>query len=378
MPDSNATTSQKIPESALPRNDQDLRDWLRLIRSRRVGPATFIRLMREYGNASAALDALPAIASNAGVKDYVPCTVDAAMHEFKSGTALGAQLIALGAPDYPPLLALIDDAPPMIWALGDTKLAAKRCIGLVGARNASSLGRRMAARLAGELAEAGYVVVSGLARGIDAEAHQASLSTGTIAVHAGGVDNIYPQENTELARAILEKGLRISEMPIGTQPQARHFPRRNRIISGLCTGIVVIEGAVRSGSLITAKDALDQGREVMAVPGHPLDSRAGGCNQLIRDGAIMVRSTQDILNAIGDEQAKLPAKPSPKKQPETHSNSDTIIMSLLSPTPAPEDLIIRQCGLPIHRAMAALGTLELDNRIQRHPGGLVSLSQNAV
>lgn len=245
--------SAKIPASALPQSLNDKLDWLRLYRSRRVGPVTFIRLVREHGSVAAALDILPSIAANAGVSDYQAVSREIAKEELQAGQALGAELLFLGAENYPPRLATIQDPPPVLWALGDLSVALRPSVAFVGARNSSSLGRRMASKLSQDLSNEGYVIVSGLARGVDAEAHKSALCGGTIAVLAGGVDNIYPKENSALARDILENGLRVSEMPIGQQPQARHFPRRNRIISGLSHAVLVIEGASKSGSLITAK-----------------------------------------------------------------------------------------------------------------------------
>ncbi|MBD3679204.1 MAG: DNA-protecting protein DprA, partial [Rhodobacteraceae bacterium] len=286
------------PQLCAPRDDADRRDWLRLLRSRRVGPATFYRLMGEHGSAAAALEALPEVARAAGVKDYAPCSPDRAEAEIEAARLAGAKLLAWGAADYPASLTELSDAPPLLWAIGDTAILQRPMIALVGARNASSLGTRMARRLAAELSEAGYVVVSGLARGIDTAAHLAAIDGGTLAVMAGGVDVVYPLENAVLAQEIAEKGLRLSEQPMGLVPQARHFPRRNRIVSGLAQAVVVVEAAAKSGSLITALNALDQGREVLAVPGHPFDARASGCNALLRDGATLVRGTEDVLAAL--------------------------------------------------------------------------------
>ena len=282
---------------APPMTASDRLDWLRLIRSRRVGPATFHRLMADHGTAAAALAALPGIASGAGVAGYAPCPVEVVRAEIAQARIAGARLLCRGEPDYPAALLPLGDAPPVLWVIGDSSILNRPAVALVGARNASSLGLRMARRLSESLSEAGFVVVSGLARGVDAEAHQAAVPGGTVAVMAGGVDVIYPAENTALAAAIITHGCRVSENPMGTEPQARHFPQRNRIISGLVRAVVVVEAATRSGSLLTARAALDQGREVLAVPGHPLDARAAGCNQLIRDGATLVRSASDVIEA---------------------------------------------------------------------------------
>jgi len=260
-------------------------------------------------------------------------------------------------------------------------------VALVGARNASSLGTRMARALARELGEAGYVVASGLARGVDAAAHLAAVESGTIAVLAGGVDVIYPAENAGLAADIARRGLLLSEQPMGMAPQARHFPHRNRIISGLARAVVVVEAAARSGSLITARDALDQGREVLAVPGHPFDARAAGCNMLIRDGALLVRGGKDVIAALPmeetDEQPELPKRPAapdtpPAPPPDKRSLRETAklhqqILSRLGPSPLAEDQLIRDLAAPAGRVGPALVDLELDGKITRQAGGLLAL-----
>lgn len=288
-----------------PTAKEDDLSFLRLIRSRRVGPATFHRLIAEHGSIAAALAALPDIAGEAGIEGYEPCSEAAAAAELAAGRKAHARLIRYDAPEYPPLLREVADAPPAIWVKGNAAILLRPALAIVGARNASSLGLRMARGMAGALAEAGIVTVSGLARGIDSAAHEASLKGGTIAVMAGGIDEIYPSENRVLAASICDRGCLVSEQPPGLEPFARHFPLRNRIISGLGHGVVVVEAAVKSGSLITARNALDQGREVLAVPGHPVDGRAGGCNQLIRDGAILVRNAEDVIEALPSLQAAL-------------------------------------------------------------------------
>ena len=251
-------------------------------------------------------------------------------------------------------------------------------VALVGARNASALGCRMAARLAAELGEMGFVVGSGLARGIDAAAHRAALVTGTVAAQAGGVDDVYPPENAALADEIARCGLRLSEMPMGHAPRAQDFPRRNRIVSGLALGVVVVEGATRSGSLITARNALDQGREVMAVPGNPMDARAGGCNQLIRDGAVLVRSAADIAEALAEILGAPPAARRPEAVPPAPPTAadpvEARLLALLGPSPVAEDCLIRDLALPAAAVAAALLGLELAGRVLRHPGGFVSLA----
>lgn len=376
---------------------EDPVDWLRLIRSRRVGPATFHRLVAEQGDVRAALAALPEIARAAGVEGYEPCPADVARAELSRGRALGARLLRHGGPDYPAALMDLPDAPPLLWCLGDPSLLSRPMVALVGARNASSLGLRMARRLAETLGQAGQVVISGLARGIDAESHRAALGTGTVAVLAGGVDVIYPPENACLYRDIAAQGCLVSEQPVGCEPQARHFPQRNRIISGLSRAVVVVEAASRSGSLITAKDALDQGREVLAVPGHPFDARAAGCNQLIRDGAVLVRSAGDVLEAIGlaeapapgqgvdapPEAVTLPAVPRPSAvvlpgpAPARRPLSEIAalhgrILDRLGPSPLAEDQLIRDLAEPASVVAPELVALELEGRIQRAAGGLLS------
>lgn len=356
--------------------------WLQLIRSRRVGPATFHRMLREHGDAQAALAALPAIAASAGVDNYEVCPQGVAAAELAKGARAGARLILWGQADYPAALMDLADAPPILWAQGDVDLLQRPMIALVGARNASSLGVRMARSLAAGLGAAGHVVVSGLARGIDAAAHEAALDTGTIAVQAGGVDVMYPEENATLAGKIALQGCRISEHPLGLMPQARHFPQRNRIVSGLSRAIVVVEAAMKSGSLITARDGADQGRDVMAVPGHPFDARAAGCNMLIRDGATLVRSAQDILEALGhftSASMKSPEMPPPQHAashtPRPRTDISTLhsqILARLGPSPVAEDQLARDLNQPTSALAPALITLELDGIVLRQPGGLLS------
>lgn len=358
-------------------------DWLRLIRSRRVGAVTFHRLLAEHGSPHAALMALPTIARAAGVEGYSTCPDMVAQAELRAGRAFGAKLLLWGAPDYPQALMPLSDAPPVLWARGNLDLLHRPMVAMVGARNASSLGLRMARRLAEGLGQGGQVVVSGLARGIDTAVHEAALDTGTVAVMAGGVDVTYPEENAELARQIAAKGCLLSEQPMGLVPQTRHFPARNRIISGLSRAVVVVEAAARSGSLITARDAADQGREVLAVPGHPFDARAAGCNNLIRDGATLVRHAADVAEALGlvaPDQADLPvpvlpALPGPEAPRRSFSDLAAVhgqILARLGPSPLAEDQLIRDLALPPSVLTPALVSLELDGRIARAPGGLLS------
>jgi len=359
-----------------PSGDQDRLLRLRLIRSRRVGPATYLRLLSEHGSAAAALDALPEVAKAAGVSGYEACPEAVVAAELRAASRVGARMLCLGDADYPALLAEISDAPPILWAIGQGSVVHRPCVAMVGTRNASSLGARMTRRLAADLGEAGFTVVSGLARGIDALAHKASLATGTVAVCAGGVDVIYPTENTDLAKEIAQQGLMLSEHPFGLSPQARHFPRRNRIVSGLAQGVIVVEAAARSGSLITARMAADQGRDVLAVPGHPLDSRASGGNILLRDGATLIRSAEDVIEALGapaqETRVAKPAKPAPKQpEPAQSGGAEAQILSLLTETPIPEDHLIRDTGRSPRDIGQALAILELSGRVKRSPGALV-------
>lgn len=364
--------------------------WLQLIRSRRIGPVAFHRLLADHGGVEPALRALPEIARAAGAQEYEVCPWGVVRHELAQGRAAGARLLLHGAADYPPALMSLPDAPPVLWVQGDASLLQRPMMALVGARNASSLGLRMARRLAEALGTAGQVVVSGLARGIDAEAHRASLGSGTVAVQPGGVDVVYPVENTELAAAILAQGCRLSEQPMGLTPQTRHFPLRNRLISGLSRAVVVVEAAARSGTLLTAEIAAEQGREVFAVPGHPFDPRSAGCNQLIRDGATLLRGPQDLFEALGIA-ARAPVLPDsaedqppallpdalPGPVPARRPFGDLAalhrkILDRLSPSPLAEDQLIRDLALPPDTLTSELTTLELDGKIQRQTGGLIA------
>ena len=377
-----------------PTTEDDRVSWLRLLRSSRVGPATFLRLMAEHGSATAALKALPDVARAAGVDSYSACPHGVALAEYRDGLAAGARMICIGEDAYPPALAAIPDAPPILWVMGDPAILARPMLAMVGARNASSLGGRMARGLARDLGEAGYVIVSGLARGIDTAAHAATLGTGTVAVQAGGVDVLYPAENAELAHDIAATGLRISEQPMGLIPQARHFPRRNRIISGLVQAVLVIEAAAKSGSLITARCALDQGREVMAVPGHPYDARAAGCNMLIRDGARLVRHAADVIEALAplapprlapplpgpgaprtDPPGAIQRPPAPAQPLRSLRETAALhgqILTRLGPSPLPEDQLIRDLDRGAQTVSPALVSLELEGQIDRQPGGMLS------
>ena len=351
--------------------------WLRLLRSRRVGVSTFHRLLGEFGSAKAALDVLPEIAAEAGVDNYQICPEGVIEAELKAARKARARLIRYGEAVYPAPLYDLPDAPPMLWARGDTSLLKRDGIAMVGARNASSLGLRMARSLAIELGRENHVIISGMARGIDAAAHEASLETGTIAVFGGGADVIYPAENRQLAEKLLKQGLILSEQAMGLQPQSRHFPARNRIISGLARAVVVVEAAAKSGSLITAKNALDQGRDVLAVPGHPFDTRAAGCNLLIRDGARLVRKAADIIEELPPApipQTELPLEPPapPKRSLKETAHLHQTILNKLGPSPIAEDQLIQDLKASARDVSPALTTLELHGKILRRAGGLLS------
>ncbi|WP_299028811.1 DNA-processing protein DprA [uncultured Sulfitobacter sp.] len=375
-------SSTHPPLPPTPEDEQFAR--LRLLRSRRVGISTYKRLLIEHGTAQNALAALPEVARAAGVSGYEICPEGVVRAELRAAHTLGAKLLHIDHPDYPSSLAELDDAPPFLWLVGNPEWLARPMIALVGARNASSLGTRMARTLAHDLGEAGFVVVSGLARGVDAAAHLAALPFGTIAVQAGGVDIMYPAENTALAGDIATQGLRLSEQPIGLQPTARHFPRRNRIISGLSRATVVVEAAAKSGSLITARDALDQGRDVLAVPGHPFDARAAGCNMLIRDGATLVRNAADIIEALGPlhaEPAELPLAPpkpqasqarKPRRSLRETASLHLTILQRLGPSPVPEDQLIRDLQITPAAITPTLVELEMDGKVTRSAGGMLS------
>jgi DNA processing protein len=366
--------------SAGPRlSDEERIDWLRLIRSENVGPRTFRTLLRYYGNARAALRALPELASRGGAKR--PARI-AAREEVERDLAamrsLDAGFVAWGEPEYPRALGMIDDAPPLISVRGNIALLERPMVAIVGSRNASAAGAKITGRLARDLGQAGFAIVSGLARGIDAAAHRASLATGTIAVLAGGQDRIYPPEHADLLEAILAEGAALSEMPLGWEPRARDFPRRNRLISGLTLGLVVVEAARRSGSLITVRFALEQGREVFAVPGSPLDPRAEGTNGLLKQGATLVTEASDVtavLEPILGRRIEPPAEaapppPEPEILPDTAARNR--VLSLLGPTPVTLDDLVRLAEAPPGVVRTVLLELELAGRVERHRDGSVS------
>ncbi|WP_196258527.1 DNA-processing protein DprA [Pelagibacterium limicola] len=356
-------------------------DWLRLIRTDNVGPQTFLQLISRFGSAGTALEALPGLIRRNGTSPSAIPAAAEAEDEIARAERIGARFVALGEPDYPPHLEHIHAPPPLIAVKGSHIVSAQKTIGIVGARNASAAGRRMAQLLASDLGNAGYAVVSGLARGIDAAAHDASLRTGTIAVLAGGLDRLYPQENIPLAEAIVDQGgALVSEMPFGWEARARDFPRRNRLVAGISLGVVIVEAAKRSGSLITARLALEQNREVFAVPGSPLDPRAEGGNALIRQGAILITSAEDIINDLAqsrppqadlfqedDQDQPLGAVPDPT------SDERTQLLDALSPAPVSIDTLVEVTGLPAGTVQILLLELDLAGRIERSGGQLVAL-----
>lgn len=364
-------------------DDVQRRDWVRLLKSENVGPATFRQLINRFGSAAAALEALPELSRRGGLKR--PITIypaEAAERDLANTGRIGARLVAIGEQEYPELLRHIEAAPPLLCLKGDASVLAMPCIGIVGARNASAAGRRFARDLAMALAEAGLCIVSGLARGIDTAAHEAALPRPTAAVLAGGIDVIYPPENEALHGRIAEQGLLVSEMMPGTVPKAEHFPRRNRIISGTSLGVIVVEAELRSGSLITARLAGEQGREVFAVPGSPLDPRAAGPNKLIREGAALVTGPSDVLEALGPAlSGQMPMLPEPFMAPASDFSGDAAlaeslrgrVLSLLGPSPVAVDDVIRESGAPAAAVMTALLELELAGRLSRHGRQRVSL-----
>ena len=342
-----------------------------------MGPVTFRQLLRRFGSAGAALEAVPELARRGGGKPPRLFERTAAEREMAAVEKLGARYLALGQGLYPRLLAEMDDAPPLLIARRDLKLLDRTAVAIVGARNASAAACRFARGLAHDLGQQNLVVVSGLARGVDSAAHDGALESGTIGVIAGGVDVFYPPENEQRQRTMYERGLVIAEMPPGTEPRARHFPYRNRIIAGISAGTVVVEAAPRSGSLITARLAAEAGREVMAVPGSPLDPRAQGCNQLIRDGATLVQNARDVVEELGPVEARVRSSGSDYRTEPAPVNGDDEALAgveeLLGPSPVPVDEIIRLSGASSGAVQMALLELDLAGKLDRHAGGKVSL-----
>ncbi len=367
--------------------DAQLLDWLRLTRSENVGPITFRNLINRYGSANAALQALPELSRRGGLKRGIKiCSIERAEAEIETVHALGARHVALNQKGYPGLLHHIDGPPPIIIAKGRGELADKSIFAVVGARNASAVGKKLTTGFVKELCASGLVIASGLASGIDTAAHTAALGSGTIAVVAGGIDRIYPKENADLQQQISEQGLLIAEYPPGTSPRSQHFPRRNRLVSGISLGVLVVEAALRSGSLITARLAAEQGREVFAVPGSPLDPRAAGTNKLLQDGAQMVLRSADILNVL--ETFSNPGFIKPQNDFIESGDADLTdhhpiefgadvrsrIVDLLSIVPVEVDELIRQSDQPAAAVQTVLIELELAGRLVRHSRQLVSLT----
>lgn len=357
--------------------DRAAAERLRLIRTPRIGPVTYAQLIARFGSAGAAIAALPDLAMRGGGR--APALADPALieREMAAVARAGARYLFLDDPDYPPLLAETDSAPPALIVRGDALLLGRPTVAMVGARNASAAACRFARQLAAELGQAGATVVSGLARGIDGAAHQGSLASGTVGVIASGIDIVFPPEHRELQEQVARHGLLIAENPPGTEPLARFFPQRNRIIAGLALGTVVVEAAPRSGSLITARLAGEMGREVMAVPGSPLDPRAQGCNQLIRDGATLIQNAADVLEMIRPIDFRAVRAPAasyasgPPREPDAAERER--IVGLLGPVPVAVDEIIRQSGAAPASVAMVLLELELAGRLERHAGGKVSL-----
>lgn len=372
-----------------PPSDSERLDWLRLIRSENVGPVVFRQLLDRFGTPAAALEALPGLAGRGGAKRRIRIgSREQAEMEILAAQRAGVRLLTLADPGYPALLRDLDDAPPVLAVLGDPQVLSLPTVAIVGARNASANGRRLAETLAEEIAASGFVIASGMARGIDTAAHRGCLPRPSTAVLAGGVDVVYPPENEALHRDLQQSGAVISEMPLGTVPQARHFPRRNRLISGLSRGVVVVEAARRSGSLITARLAGEQGRDVFAVPGSPLDPRAAGCNHLIREGATLIASADQVLEDLRHYTAGQPrpaaqsSEPTVPERPQTDEQAVEIIgkearealEELLGAEPLMVDELVRRSSLPIAVVHSALLDLELAGRIERHPGNRVAIA----
>ncbi|HWA60990.1 MAG TPA: DNA-processing protein DprA [Caulobacteraceae bacterium] len=359
-------------------------DWLRLARAEAVGPVTFQRLIERYGDPAKALAALPDLARRGGRP--APLAIpsrEAAQAELDAGEALGAALLTGDDEAFPRGLAALDPPPPVLWVLGDVALLRRRSVAVVGARIASAAGRRFARELADALGAAGYVVVSGMARGIDAAAHEGALAHGTVAVLGGGPDDVYPPENAALYEQLVRGGAVVSESPPGQVAKAKDFPRRNRIISGLSMGVVVVEAELKSGSLITARLAAEQGREVFAVPGSPLDPRARGANDLIRQGAVLVEGPEDVLRVLDahpglGEPERPPFGASVAEEEDAGDDGDGLLRrdleALLSPTPVPIDELARSVAAPVSRVLAALVELSLAGRADLLPGGLAARS----
>lgn len=363
-------------------SDNERRDRLRLIRSENVGPVTYQQLLAYYGSATDALSALPELSARGGLKREIRIySEDNANRNIEQASAIGAQFIEMTEDGYPDLMRHIDAPPPLICVKGNLEVLERPTVAIVGARNASANGRKFARQMAAELGQQGVTIVSGLARGIDTAAHQASIETGTVAVLAGGLDVIYPPENAELHQMIADQGLLVSEMPPGTQPKAEFFPRRNRLISGMSRGVLVVEAALRSGSLITARLAGEQGRDVLAVPGSPLDPRSAGTNKLIKDGAALVTNAGDILNVISDRPFQLGVSSVQAiSEAPSDANIDVdaddrrVVASLLGASSVDIDDVIRESGCSAQTVANILLELEIAGKLSRHSGQRVSLN----
>lgn len=356
--------------------------WLRLIRTDNIGPITFYNLIQTYGSAIKAIEAIPSLAKRGGRLKGLTVTEEFTVtREWESLKKRGGDFVFAADEFYPLTLAATEDAPPVLSILGDKQLLNKSTIGMVGARNASLNGRKFAEKIARDLGQAGQIIASGLARGIDTAAHAGSLATGTIAVVAGGIDIVYPPENEKLYHAIIEQGCIVAESPLGMEPIARHFPKRNRIISGLSSGVVVVEATLKSGSLITARMAGEQGRDVYAVPGHPFDPRAAGPNKLIRDGATLIQSADDVLENLSAFRSTLPTLQEARQDewmPQVLNDQDAeairdIILQNMSSAPVTVDELVRTCQLTIPSVQMILLEMELAGRLQRLPGNRIVL-----
>lgn len=362
-------------------SDSEHLDRLRLSRSQYVGAVTFHQMIERFGSAAAALDALPDLARRGG-RTRTPRIYNAAeaMADFDFLDRRGGRIVVWGDPDYPPRLAMLVDAPPVLSVLGHVELLRKKAVAMVGARNASANGCRLAESLAAEIGRTGYLIVSGQARGIDASAHRGALASGTVAVLGCGIDVVYPQLNADLYTAIADTGALVSELAPETKPAARHFPRRNRIISGMARGVVVVEASLKSGSLIAARLAGEQGREVFAVPGAATDPRGRGTNALIRDGAVLTETADDVL-AVLEDLPQTAAWPSPVAPPdvdltdaEPPADLHEAVLAALGPAPTPRDDLVRRMDVPAAAVASVLMELELAGRLESHPGNMVSLA----
>ena len=360
-------------------SDEQRLDWLQLIRSENIGPRTFRELINRYGGARGAIDALPTLAKRGGAPSFPLLPREDAERELAAINVRGARLVALGEPEYPARLQTIYDAPPLLTIRGAAEVLSKPMVAIVGSRNASAAGMKFAERIARELGEAGFVIASGLARGIDAAAHRGSLTSGTVAVLAGGHNRIYPSEHEGLLESVVETGAAIAEMPIGWEPRAHDFPRRNRLISGLAAGVVIVEAAKRSGSLITARMAAEQGREVFAVPGSPLDPRCEGTNALLKQGVTLMTEAADVIETLAPILGRVVEmsleEPDQVSQAGSEPGDDerSRIVSLLGPTPVSIDDIVRLSNCKPAIVRTVLLELEIAGRLERHGAGMVSL-----